>query len=140
MRDLALGRVADALLQMFDVACEHAETVGAAVLVAAFEQYLQAHADAEEGFLRRGARERPRKPARADRGHAVAGGALSGEHDFVGVVDAALVAGDLDLRVARADAAQRALNRAQVAHAVIHNGDGEHRRIPRRNARAATTS
>ena len=127
VRYLAARRRAGVFGQVAGAAREHAEAVGAAVFIAVFKQHLQPHADSEKRFFGGGARQRPGKAARVNRAHAVAGGALAGKDNLVGVVNQPGVAAGHDARAFGADAVQRLLDRAQVAHAVIHNGDGGHR-------------
>lgn len=104
-----------------DGAGEDGESGDAGAFLAGFEEDLEAHADAEEGFVGGdpGA-EGVDEAVVGEVGHAVAEGALAGHEDAVEGVD---LAGVFDADGADAEGGAGVEDAAEVAHAVVENAD-----------------
>ena len=103
------------------VAGHDAEALVLAIFEAAVEQQLQAEADAEERFAGGDGRaDRLDEVARFEGGNGVAKGADAGEHELRCFGQLGRVVGDRR-RVPRA--LERLLDAAEVAHAVVDDGD-----------------
>ena len=114
---------------------QQAEPVGAAELLAALEEQLQAEADAEDRRPRRGPLgEQLVEAGRADPLHRPREGADAGQDQPVGGADRLGVGAD---RGARADVLERLLDRAQVAHPVVRAIDALPAAIRGRSSRSA---
>ena len=128
LQALAGGLVTDVGRKAPHATCEKAEPAGRLMLLARVHERLQTDADAEEGFrAERLAKRRP-QPQPIDLHHAVANRALPREDDAIGGGDHARIVADHDLAIVARNVLERLGDRAQVAHAVIDDGDALHGR------------
>ena len=98
---------------------QQAEALGAAELLGALEEQLQAEADAEDRRPRRGPLgDQLVEPGRADPLHRPREGADAGQDQAVG---GAHSSGSAQIVAARADVLERLLDRAQVPHPVVQD-------------------
>ena len=86
------------------------------------EQHLLTHADAEKGFFLCGLQHGSSQPAGIQFGHAIGHRALTRKNDALGGGDDRRI-GSHDYRLAARNVLQRLRHRAQIAHAVVDDGD-----------------
>ena len=123
VRDLEPGR-----LERRDVAGEQPEAIGAAELARALEEELHPQADAEHGgALPRALGDQPVEPQLSHALDRLREGTHAGEDEPVGGASRLGVGGPRDLD---ADALERLLNRAQVAHPVVEDREPGHVSVP----------
>ncbi len=106
------------------VAGEQPQTRGIA-LVAVREQHLQAHADAQEGFVRGRPQDGRAQAVGFDLRHAVRRRALAGKDHAGGGGNQGGIVGDHHLG-AGGHVLQGLAHRMQIAHAVVDDGDVRH--------------
>ena len=98
---------------------------GGVALFAVLQQHLHAYAHAKQRFAGRGLAHGLFQAAVAQGGHAVAHGPLAGQHHAAGRMHHGRVVRDLYLHAAVGCGRLHGLpDGAQIAHAVIDNGDG----------------
>jgi hypothetical protein len=95
---------------------------GRIAFFAAFEQHLQADADAEKRFGARRLEHRRTQAPGIQLAHAVGHCALAREYHALGLPHEPGIGGNVNLGIRR-DVLQRLGYRAQVAHAVVNDGD-----------------
>src|SRR5439155_18656157 len=100
---------------------QDAKTLDPTALLATVEQQLKTHADTEEWPSRGGVRlEGFNEPARCQLAHAVLGGANAGQHQRLGPLDSARVAGD---QWPLTDRLERSLHASQIPGVVVDDDD-----------------
>ena len=115
-------------LKARDGAGDQPEPRRAPELVGVVEQQLHPEADAEQRqALGHQPADQVREAERVEVAHRLREGAHAREHEAIGGAQLVVVGGD---RGARADALERLLDRAAVAHPVVDHGDPGHTSVP----------